>query len=430
MADLFEPLRDTRDQPLTPPLPAEEVRRRGDRLRRRRTALAAAGATLGAVVVVGGGLALGGGLPSASGPAPAPPASRAPDPAPRPTGDAGPTGDATAAPAPDGEWRTTIPAGFPLAEDLEKPTSTEEELAGPGRDVRVFDLPFEACDRSVDLGAPEDSLAVRHTAPEWYDGRVLQVYADDAAARQVLLELVRLYEFCEEDVFPGPPDTVVDATIRPVPHGEEGYLVTRTYSVDGMRVPGLELLHVVRVGNALLVANLSNEGGADDASVARQLGERDPVIGDVATAMCVFAEGGCAQDGPPLGPQGLGPVVLGMSAAQAEVNGAVLEDSHGEGCTTFGLFYEDGAASAVGFLNGDQGVSVLLVGRRGVATPEGVGVGATEQRVRAAYPDVEEVPMGLVVPVPGFADREYTFAFEDGRLVEMALRLTGQACVG
>jgi len=30
----------------------------------------------------------------------------------------------------------------------------------------------------------------------------------------------------------------------------------------------------------------------------------------------------------------------------------------------------------------------------------------------------------------GFAHREYTFAFEDGRLVEMALRLTGQACVG
>ena len=295
--------------------------------------------------------------------------------------------------------------------------------------MRVFDLPFQACDRSVDLGAPEDSLAVRHTAPEWFDGRVLQVYADDAAARQVLFELVRLYEFCEEDVFPGPPDTVAGATIRPVPHGEEGYLVTRTFSVDGMRVPGLELLHVVRVGNALLVGNLSNEGGADDASVARQLGERDPVISDVAAAMCVFAEGGCTQDDA-LGPRGLGPVHLGMSAAQAEANGAVLEDSHGQGCTTFGLVDDAGDPSALGFLTGARGVSVLLVDRRGVATPEGVGIGATEQRVRTAYPDAEEVPMGLLVPVPGFADREYTFAFEDGRLVEMALRLTRQACVG
>ena len=71
MADLFEPLRDTRDQPLTPPLPPEEVRRRGDRLRRRRTALAAAGATLGVVVVVGG-LALAGD----AGPGPAPGADR------------------------------------------------------------------------------------------------------------------------------------------------------------------------------------------------------------------------------------------------------------------------------------------------------------------------------------------------------------------
>lgn len=54
----------------------------------------------------------------------------------------------------------------------------------------------------------------------------------------------------------------------------------------------------------------------------------------------------------------------------------------------------------------------------------------SEQRVRTAYPDAEEVPMGLVAPVPGLDDREYTFAFEAGRLVEMALRLTGQTCVG
>lgn len=156
---------------------------------------------------------------------------------------------------------------------------------------------------------------------------------------------------------------------------------------------------MLRVGNALLVGDLSNEGGADDASVARQLGERDPVINDVAAAMCVFAEGDCTQDGPLLGPRGLGPVHLGMSAAQAEVNGAVLEDSHGQGCTTFGLVDEAGDPSALGFLTGERGVSALLVDRRGVTTPEGVGVGATEQRVRTAYPDDEEVPTGLLVPV-------------------------------
>ena len=38
--------------------------------------------------------------------------------------------------------------------------------------------------------------------------------------------------------------------------------------------------------------------------------------------------------------------------------------------------------------------------------------------------------MGLITPVPGFPDRAYTFAFEDGKLVEMVLRRDRQPCVG
>mgnify|MGYP006196505935 CR=1 FL=1 len=70
MPDLFDALRGAPDQLVRPPLPAEEVRRRGDRMRRRRTLGAAAGATLAVALVVGGGLALGGGLTSGSGPSP------------------------------------------------------------------------------------------------------------------------------------------------------------------------------------------------------------------------------------------------------------------------------------------------------------------------------------------------------------------------
>ena len=428
MPDLFEPLRGSDDHLVRPPLPADEVRRRGDRDRRRRTLAAAAGSALAVVLVVGGGLALTGGLGSQAGPPPLPPATQLP------SETAEPTADPTPEPAPDGAaWRTTVPAGFPLAADLDEPRSTDEELAGPGRDVRVFDVPFEACRRSSDLGAPVDTLAVRHTAPEWYDGRVLQVYGDAAAARQVLFELVRLYEFCDEDVFPGPPDTVAAATIRPVPHGEEGYVVTRTFSVDGGRTPGLELLHAVRVGNALLVSSLSNEGGMTDAAVARQLGERDPVIADVATAMCVFAAEGCAgsraEAALELGPVGYGDLRLGMSAAEAEATGLItLEDSHGEGCTTFTA--ESGDGRVLGFLDGDRGVSVLLVDELGVLTPEGIRIAVAEDRVRAAYPGAEEGPAGLRATVPDLPDREYTFAFDHRRVAEMSLRLRTQECVG
>lgn len=451
------------------------------------------------------------------------------------------------------------------------------------------------------------------------------MYGDSGAARAVLEELVGLYDNCPKDRFEGPPDTVVVSTVRPVPLGEEGYLVTRTFSTDGMRVPGFELLHVVRVGNALLVSNLSNEGGATDASVARQLGQREPVVADVAAAMCIFSESGCGDrgDGDPLasavlglgelrdltrdlrtswsvvperrpilscqpvelstlepartasasfdgtgstgvvnahaagavlelpdvalaeqafatvsgwlrdcgdagsaarpvaiahdtvtqrtrwgpatwrvverpapeictecdtgwidaqgavlvgdrlalvslaytgdmgsgadtaaspmndavetvarlaagstastenpafGPRGLGPVHLGMSALDVESSGVVLEDSHGQGCTTFTA--EPEGNPVLGFLTENQGVSVLLVDGEGTLTPAGIGIGAAEERVREAYPDAEDVPMGLVATVPGFSDRQYTFAFEDGRLVEMALRLERQTCVG
>ena len=427
MPDLFEPLRGSDDRLVRPPLPPDEVRRRGDRHRRRRALAAAAGSALAVVLVVGGGLALTDGIGSQAGP-PLPPATQLP------SETAEPTPDPMPEPPPDGgEWRTTGPVGFPIADDLEEPRSPDEELAGPGRDVPVFDAPFDACGRSSGLGAPVDTLAVEHTAPEWYDGRVLQVYGDAAAARQVLFELVRLYEFCEEDVFPGPPDTVAAATIRPVPHGEEGYVVTRTFSVDGGRIPGLELLHAVRVGNALLVSSLSNEGGSADENVARQLGERDPVIADVASAMCVFAPEGCGNPGESapleLGPVGYGDLRLGMSAAEAEATGLVtLEDSHGEGCTTFTA--EAGDGRVLGFLDGDRGVSVLLVDELGVRTPSGIGIGVGEERVRQAYPDAEEGPQGLRAQVPDLPDREYTFAFDHRRVAEMSLRLRTQECVG
>jgi len=429
MPDLFDPLRGTPDQLVRPPLPAEQVRRRGDRMRRRRAVGAAAGATLAVALVVSGGLALGGGLTNGSAPAPAPPATEAPSDTPAPS----------STPSPGGDWRTSIPTGFPLADDLETPRSTEEELVGPGRDVRAFDVPFEACDRRGDLGAPVDTLGVRHTQPEWFDGRVLQVYGDDAGARAVLEELVGLYDACPEDTFEGPPDTVAVSTVRPVPHGEEGYLVTRTFSVDGLRTTGLELLHVVQVGNALLVSNLSNEGGATDASVARQLGERDALVEDVASAMCVFAENGCAAsgDGPEptyqaLGPSGYGDVQLGMSAEEAEATGIItLEDSHGSGCTPFTVL-ENGRAVARGYVSGSRGV-VFLHALVSLATPEGVREGTTRAEVESTYGRLRRNDYGIPahVPVPDRPGSVYSVGFDDrDRVDELLLLDERQDCVG
>ena len=89
-----------------------------------------------------------------------------------------------------------------------------------------------------------------------------------------------------------------------------------------------------------------------------------------------------------------------------------------------------GDGRVLGFLDGDRGVSVLLVDELRVLTPEGVGIAVAEDRVRAAYPGVVEGPAGLRATVSGFPDREYTFAFDHRRVAEMSFRLRDQNCVG
>lgn len=281
MPDLFDALKGTPDPLGRPPLPADEVRRRGDRMRRRRTAGSAVGAALAVALVVGGGIALSGELSTGTGPAPLPPANQTS------------TGVSDPSPTPEGGWRITIPTGFPLADDLPRTVGSDGEIAGPGRDVRLFDTPFEACGRKTMLGAPEDDLKVRLTLPEWYDGRQLLAYADDVEARQVLTDLVGVYAQCPEQTYAGPPDTVATNKVLPADLGEEGYVVQRTFTTEGLPTTGLELIHVVRVGNALLVTLQSTEGGASEEGTAGDLADRDTALAPVAEAMCVFSADGC-----------------------------------------------------------------------------------------------------------------------------------------
>ena len=99
--DPFESFKTTMDASDLHPLPASEVRRRGDRLRRRNTAMAAVGGTAAALVAVGVPVALvqGGGDDDA---APTPIANQ-------------PTTQVTTQVV---AWRTEVPADFPLVQGL------------------------------------------------------------------------------------------------------------------------------------------------------------------------------------------------------------------------------------------------------------------------------------------------------------------------
>lgn len=621
MSDLFESLRHLDHTVPGPALAAPEVRRRGDRMRRRRTLLRAAAAACAIAVVATGGVALaGGGL---TDPAPPPPATEPPSPSPRPSGSASPEVV---------EWRTGIPDGFPLDLGFPEDRFDGDELKGPAADVVPF-ADVEACgDRIFPTVRAVETLGSTFSRPEDWRARQLLTYPDDVTARASIAALVDGFRGCPRQRYEGPPESATLTDVVELGSGDEGYVVVRTYESDGFRGIGLELVHAVRVGNAVLVATVANEGGGAQADVNRQLDEQSALVSQLVDQMCVFSASGCPRpqpsraaqpgldpallelrqieqltadlrtdwaqtpdranptldcqadwlsslgpdrsayrefagtsasgvvnteaatavlefadpaaaaaaydevagwvtscdsrmdgtrpvgtahdpvaqrtgygpatwrvvesrapeictechtgwidaqgvalvgsrvvllsiaytgdmmtgadtarspmndgislaasrastsptptDGPTLGPQGVGPVALGDSGEEAERTGGVtFEDGHGQSCTSLGVLDGD-AVLATGFLTENQGVSVLLVDTEGIVTPEGVGIGATEEQVRAAYPEAEDVATGLLAPVPGFGDRRYTFAFEDGRLAEMSLRLEQQTCVG
>lgn len=140
-----------------PSLPAEEVRRRGDRLRRRRTALQAVGAAAAVAVIASGGMLATGGDPG-TGPDIGP-AERTGTPAPSPTAEAA-----------EHPWITSLPDGFPLDWALPEPGGDVPELAADGFERAVGWL--DTCDEPLDRDHPvvDGGLGDVHSG-SWTTGR-------------------------------------------------------------------------------------------------------------------------------------------------------------------------------------------------------------------------------------------------------------------
>jgi hypothetical protein len=246
MSDLFAPLRSSEPAPTTPP---EQVRRRGERIRRRRTA----GQVLAAAVLVGA-VATGGFLLDGAGPRTTPP----PGPVDRPTA----TADPEPAPAPVDLTRIDLTRGFP--------THGDAFVTGPGARVPAFS-DFQVCGRPYpgDRPDPMQRLGVSMQAPEDFRARELTVYADAATAQAALDRFVGLFQACPED--PPGGGAVSRNEVRPVALGDEGRSVLRTYVTDGMPQLGMEIVHAVRVGQVLLLTSQHDEGsGALDMGQSRR----------------------------------------------------------------------------------------------------------------------------------------------------------------
>lgn len=299
MSDAFEPLKHLPPEGMTvSPLPASEVRQRGDRMRRRRNALQTFGAAAAVAAIAAGGVVIASPEEPVVGrtaDVPSLPPER-----PSPASSAPPSPTATPSPSetpgtPKGGWVTEIPPNFPLTLGM------PEEGGDNGR-LRTAEGPdakwafFVNCDQ-VALPAPQIEDVVARQAqispPASAYLRHLGLYRNGATAQAAVDEMVARAEVCGgDDPVEGIP-AVSRWTVHPMPEAAHPYVVLEqgTFSGD-TRVPGRTAQILLRVGNAVLIATI------DDESAQPAIGDPEvaQVIKDtqlIAEEMCVFAADPC-----------------------------------------------------------------------------------------------------------------------------------------
>jgi|SRR6478735_1774245 len=253
------------------PLPASEVRRRGTRMRRRNHALATVGG-IAAVAIIATPIALA--------------VNGGPSPAPTP-------GPATAPPA---GWVQQVPTGFDITALPAGSTFTFDER----NDSVVDDL--ELCGtevfstRSADLPA-SDTAGATHGEPGTDGGtsRTLALYADDDTAQAALDGIRQGVADCPVDEQPPSLPLVNDLLDGPVP-GSEDSVVWTNQAKDGDLLSQLTVREIVRVGNALFLAeSFGDAGGAQAKGNIDLLVEQSAPVVD---QMCTFSIEGCAPAQP------------------------------------------------------------------------------------------------------------------------------------
>lgn len=254
-------------------LPAAEIRRRGDRMRRRRTALVAAGGVLAGAVAIGTPvLALSGGDGTGRDPYVA---------------TSGPTTRQTPAPTvPAAGWLTTVPEGFPLTagfadEAAQASSSLDGDPAVPA-----------GCGTSFE-GYTDDLVATYQGESEDRALRYLVVYPDAAAARAAMSGWRTAVAACGTQPI-GPGTTRIHGVVDAVDLGtDEAYALTEQVQHDDGLVSELSLALVGRTGNAVYVDYSFGSAGGDaqvrDETARLVAGSAQPV-----QALCAFAVEPCA----------------------------------------------------------------------------------------------------------------------------------------
>jgi hypothetical protein len=242
------------------PLPASEVRRRGDRMRRRNNVLASAGGVVAALVVIATPLAVVANQGSES------------------SGRQDFTGPAQVA------WRQTIPETVDVAAGMGGAASAAPEVSDqPGvATVEVCgETAFDALDGPVDVAG-----ATQAGDPGTDDGgsaRTLALYADGAAADAAVSGLVDAVRACSSEPAGDGDSRTYEVTGADL-SADEAYVVGRGLQRAGEDYPEMVDYYVVaQTGNAVVVTEHPGTGPENEEFV------QDEAV-ELVDQLAVFSE--------------------------------------------------------------------------------------------------------------------------------------------
>ena len=245
--------------PTVNPLPAAEVRRRGDRIRRRNHTVAALGG-VAAVVTLAVPFAVFAGNQTPADPQPMSPSRSV-------------------------EWVQQIPDGFPLSDGL--PASTRERDGYEQRHVDVCDGQGWSAE-----GASDVRQAVYTGENEGSWNRALALYPSDRDAQRALQVASDSAAACASDTEDGQGRWV---ELVPSVAGDESIAYANHMSDAG----DMFVVRLVRVGNAILQDSPYSFAGGNARMVQREVDLVAEKSAGVVEAMCVFSATPCsAQESP------------------------------------------------------------------------------------------------------------------------------------
>lgn len=268
------------------PLPPSEVRRLGDRRRRRTHAMAAVGG-VAAIAIIATPFALWADGSHRAAPTPGPATNDSST-----TGSPTPTTSTTSTSAPAPADR--IPADYPLAAGWPDPSQAEQPdkaLEGPSRDVQPLGL--TACGRTLAEPDSADFLGARWHNVEDGRSRDLRVFATAAQAVAYVDEVGDFFRACPSSPNGGGPEMRNTWRVADTGLGGQSVGIVGGYTFQEEPSLGFNGYQVIRLGRAVLTLGWTNEGSDDGRPVAKLLQPMTDEAAEPIASMCMFTEAGC-----------------------------------------------------------------------------------------------------------------------------------------